>query len=63
MPCGVRMATADGSGIEWDMLMSSTSNGPIVCRLPIWMVLSGRSASRPISASFDFNISAVNGVA
>ena len=58
---GVLMMTADGSGIEWDMLTSSTSKGPMVRRPPIGMMWRGRA--RPVSASFDLSISAVKGVA
>ena len=55
--------TADGSGIEWDMLTSSTSKGPMVRRLPIGMISRGKSRSMPISPSFDLSMAAVKGVA
>jgi len=57
------MMTAEGSGIEWDMLTSSTSKGPMVRRPPIGMMWRGRPSARPVSASFDLSISAVKGVA
>ena len=62
-PSGVRITTADGSGIECDMVISSTSNGPIVRRCPSGMISSGKPLTSPISASFDLSISAVKGVA
>ena len=34
VPRSVLMITAEGSGIEWDMLTSSMSNGPMVKRCP-----------------------------
>ena len=57
------MMTADGSGIECDMVVSSTSNGPILQRCPSGTTCSGKSCRRPASPSFDLSIEAVKGAA
>ena len=54
VPSGVRITTADGSGIECDMLISSTSNGPIVRRPPSGMTCNGKPSIRPSLGEFRF---------
>ncbi len=47
-PAGVRIASAELSGIEWATRTNSTSNGPIVTRLPgltIWIGTFGAPGS------------------
>lgn len=64
VPSGVRIASAAGSGIEWDMEINSTSKGPICRRAPNETTSSGRSSSSiRNSESLPRSISAVNGVA
>ncbi len=62
-PSGVRMATALGSGIECATATSSISKGPTSKRLLSATSSIGSSSLPPNSASLDFSIAAVNGVA
>ena len=63
MPSGVRMAMALDSGIECATEMSSRSNGPTLKRPSSGTSLIGSCSLPPNSASLDFSIAAVKGVA
>ena len=63
MPSGVRIASADDSGTECDIVTNSTSNGPICTRPPSGICLIGNFSRLPNSCVFDSTMPAVNGVA
>ena len=63
MPSEVRMASALISGIECARLTISMSNGPTLKRESSGTTWTGICSELPYSASFDFSMPAVKGVA
>jgi hypothetical protein len=63
VPRGVRMISAFASGIECDMVTSSTSNGPTWKRPPQSMTVTGISGAFASPAHLARSSAAENGVA
>ena len=63
LPQGVRMMSAFDSGIECAMVTSSTSNGPILKRLPSLTMVTGIFGARGSLAHLASSSAAENGVA